>query len=128
MTINIKKIKHNIDNNIENNTVKEWFNVIHSKIDISKAADNTNLNMNLLKLLNKRKHIKVNLWKINKYSKEDDNLIIPGKVLGVGNLDHRLNICAIDFSKSALEQIKNSKSNIIKIDQIINKNNLKIII
>jgi len=127
MKLNVKKKLMSI----ENPTVKEWYNIIEKSID-KKDKDkekNNKTNINLLKLLNKRKHIKVNLWKLNKYSKQDDNLIVPGKVLSVGTIDHKITICAIDFSELALQRLKESDSNIIKIDQAINKTeNIKIII
>lgn len=121
MKLNIKKKLMSI----ENPTVKEWYSTIEKSV----GKKDNKININLLKLLNKRKHIKVNLWKLNKYSKQDDNLIVPGKVLSVGNLDHKITICAIDFSELALQRLKKSDSNIIKIDQAINKTeNIKIII
>ncbi len=125
MKLNIKKKIMSI----ENPTVKEWYITIEKSIDKKDKEKDNKTNINLLKLLNKRKHIKVNLWKLNKYSKQDDNLIVPGKVLSVGNIDHKITICAIDFSELALQRLKKSDSNIIKIDQAINKTgNIKIII
>ena len=44
----------------------------------------------------------VNLYKINKYSEEGDNIIVPGKVLGEGQMDHKINITAMEYSARAL--------------------------
>ena len=53
----------------------------------------------------------VNLNRINRYTKNDDVVIVPGKVLGYGELDHKVTVVAYSFSKSAIEKInKNGKA------------------
>ncbi|MDP7141146.1 MAG: 50S ribosomal protein L18e [Candidatus Woesearchaeota archaeon] len=52
----------------------------------------------------------VNLSKINKYTKEDEVIIVPGKVLGDGVLEHKLTIGAFSYSKSALEKINKAQA------------------
>ena len=47
----------------------------------------------------------VNLYKINKLTKEKDMIVVPGKVLSIGDLDHYVTVAAFAFSKSALEKI-----------------------
>ena len=47
----------------------------------------------------------INLYKINKYTKENETVIVPGKVLSVGELDHNVVIAAFSFSNTALEKI-----------------------
>lgn len=73
----------------------------------------------------------VNLWKINLNSKKDENVLVPGKVLSTGDLDHKVTIIAQSFSKKALEKIKKSGSNAITLEEYIKKNptskNIKII-
>ncbi|MCL4381037.1 MAG: 50S ribosomal protein L18e [Candidatus Marsarchaeota archaeon] len=121
MKIDMKQISKRI----ENPTTLEWFSVIAE----TRQNDRSNkIYENLAKLLNKRNSIKVNLWKLSKHSKDGDCLIVPGKVLGVGSLDHKISVCAIDFSESALEQLRKSSSTVIKIQEAIGKKGLKIII
>lgn len=55
-----------------------------------------------------RKSRIVNLYKIEKYSKEGDIIVVPGKVLGIGSLSHKVTVVALDFSKSALKKINNA--------------------
>lgn len=43
----------------------------------------------------------VNLSRINRYTKEKDLILVPGKVLGAGELDHQLTVAALGFSGSA---------------------------
>ncbi len=58
----------------------------------------------------RRKEINVNLWKINKFTKEGDTIIVPGKVLGNGELGHKVNVAAFAFSKTANEKLGNNVS------------------
>ncbi len=48
----------------------------------------------------------VNLKRINRHTKSGENVIVPGKVLGVGELKHKLTVAAWEFSESALKKIK----------------------
>jgi len=41
----------------------------------------------------------VNMWKLSKYTKDGETVVVPGKVLGDGELDHRINIAAYKFSE-----------------------------
>ena len=66
--------------------------------------------------------VAVNLSTINRYSQKGETLIIPGKVLGTGSLDHSVTIAAFESSEKAREKIKKSKSEILSIKEIIKKN------
>jgi len=66
---------------------------------------------------------KVNLWKINKYSKENDIVIIPGKVLGSGKIDHKVTICGFEFSKKVKDLAnKDENINLITINDLLKQN------
>jgi len=63
----------------------------------------------------------VNLARLNRFTKENETIIVPGKVLGSGNLSHKLTVAAFSFSQSAMDEInKNGKaipiSDLIKQD------------
>jgi large subunit ribosomal protein L18e len=64
----------------------------------------------------------VNLYNINLYAKENEIVIVPGKLLATGDLNKKITIAAFEISKSALEKIKLSGSNVISIYELINKN------
>lgn len=66
----------------------------------------------------------VNLSRINRFTKENEFIVVPGKVLGSGELDHPLTIAAYKFSSSALSKINDSKSKAITINELI-KNEIK---
>lgn len=54
----------------------------------------------------RRKRRCVNISRINRYTKSGDTVVVPGKVLGSGSLDHPVTVAAISFSKTAFEKIK----------------------
>ena len=70
----------------------------------------------------------VNLYKINKYSAEGDNIIVPGKVLGEGQMAHKINITAMEFSARALASLRSSQCRVRKLDEILKEKRLKVII
>ncbi|OJI07290.1 MAG: hypothetical protein BK997_03470 [Candidatus Micrarchaeum sp. ARMAN-1] len=76
----------------------------------------------------KRRRVSVNLYKIDKYTKEGDNVIVPGKVLSIGSLSHKVNIAALEFSGSALERISKAGSSTSTIKEMVSKKNVRIII
>ena len=88
---------------------------------LEEKADESKLVKRVAKDLNKATRIRreVNLSKINRYTKEDEIIIVPGKVLGGGELDHKLTISAFKFSDSALSKIEKSGSKIIPIDELL---------
>jgi len=64
----------------------------------------------------------VNLSKINRYSEKNETLIVPGKILGTGKLDHPVTIAAFSLSEKAKEKIKAVKAKYLTIQELIEKN------
>ena len=60
----------------------------------------------------RRNKRRVNLSKINRYSIKNANILVLGKVLGAGELKHPVKITAFEYSKTAVDKLKNSKSSI----------------
>ncbi len=69
-----------------------------------------------------RKYASVNLSDIEKESKAGDVIVIPGKVLAVGELTKKVKICSLGLSESTKGKIKSSKSEISSIADEIKKN------
>lgn len=61
---------------------------------------------------------KVNIWHINKTTKENEVIVVPGKVLGEGELDHKVNVAAYQFSEGAKTKIENN----MLIEELMDKN------
>lgn len=70
----------------------------------------------------KKKYSSVNLKEIDKKSKEGDTIVVPGKVLASGNLSKKIRICAMNFSESAKEKLKDSKTEGVMLIEEIKKN------
>lgn len=67
----------------------------------------------------RRKRLGVNLWKINKYSKEGDVVVVPDKVLAAGELDHKIVLAAAEISDAARKKIKGE---CMEIGKLLEKN------
>lgn len=73
----------------------------------------------------------VNLNRINKFAKDGESIIVPGKVLGTGDLERKVNVAAFAFSDSCLKKINDAKGKTFTIQEIMKENpsgkNLRII-
>lgn len=69
-----------------------------------------------------RNYSSVNLKKIDDECKEGDTVLVVGKVLGSGGMDKKLRVCALSFSESAREKLKEKKCEIVTILEEIRKN------
>jgi len=65
-----------------------------------------------------RKTRQINLEKLNRYTKENELVIVPGKILGTGILDHKITVASFSATESAKEKLKN---NLISIQELIKK-------
>ena len=70
----------------------------------------------------RRLRFAVNLSKINRYTKPGELVVVPGKVLGAGTLDHPVTVAALGFSEQALEKIRAAGGRAIHILQLIREN------
>ena len=73
----------------------------------------------------KRKGIIVNIDRLDKETEQGDKIIVPGKVLGKGSMQHNLIIAAFSFSQEAIKKLKSSK--LEEISSLINDKDTKII-
>ncbi len=55
-----------------------------------------------------RKRADVNLDKINKYTRNGEIALIPGKVLGKGEINKKIKVAAYNFSKSSKDKLKDN--------------------
>ena len=75
----------------------------------------------------KRRRAAVNIEKISKESKENEVVVVPGKVLGNGKMQHPITIAALFFSAEALRKLKEAKCKIETIEGVLHHKTLKII-
>ncbi|MDI6860017.1 MAG: 50S ribosomal protein L18e [Methanocellales archaeon] len=69
-----------------------------------------------------RNYAEVNVGRINRHAVEGETVLVPGKVLGSGVLDHPVTVAALDFSLSARDKITNVKGKCITIEQLVEVN------
>ncbi len=70
----------------------------------------------------RKNRVKANLYRINKKTRKNDIIVIPGKVLGIGDLDHNLTIACLEYSKSAKKKIEASGSKLMLIEELLEQN------
>lgn len=64
----------------------------------------------------------VNLSRINRFTKENETIVIPGKVLGSGVIDHKVTVAAFSFSDGAVEKLKKQNCSMMTIPELMQKN------
>jgi large subunit ribosomal protein L18e len=89
--------------------------------------------LNVARYLSKvrRQSVAVNLSRINRYTQKSDVVVVPGKILGAGSLDHSITVAAFDASEKAKEKIAAAKAKYLSIPELVETNpkgsNIKII-
>src|SRR5271169_3393583 len=75
--------------------------------------------------------IAVNLSTINRNTKKSDIIIVPGKILGSGTINHAVTIASFGASEKAKEKLEAVKAKYLSIPELLEKNpkgtNVKII-
>lgn len=61
----------------------------------------------------------VNISRLARYTKPNETIVVPGKVLGSGNLPHSIVVAALDFSTGAKEQIAQANGKAITISELL---------
>ena len=113
---------------IEKDQINEWLSELDKAL--ASGAKSKGFIEHLIELssMPRRKRIKVNIRKLDKIVKDGDYIIVPGKVLGVGDTKKKFNIAAIEYSSSATEKLKKGGCNIINIEEALKAKEPKIII
>jgi len=68
-----------------------------------------------------RKRRVVNIYKIEKYAQDNEVVVVPGKVLGTGELTKKVTVAAYNFSDEAYKKIK-ERGNPLSIKELLEKN------
>lgn len=86
-----------------------------TKADIWKAV---------VKRLNKSRNrrIVVNVSRLNRHTLKNELVVVPGKVLGAGEIDHSITVAALAFSQKAKEKIIAVKGVCLSFSELIKKN------
>ncbi|MHA1821894.1 MAG: 50S ribosomal protein L18e [Promethearchaeota archaeon] len=68
-----------------------------------------------------RKRPEINLYRLNKITKDNDIIVVPGKILGSGNIEHPLTIGAWKISALAKEKLTKANCKVLKIEELVEK-------
>lgn len=69
-----------------------------------------------------RNRPEVNLDRIDRNAKKNETVVVPGKVLGSGELSKSLTVAAFSFSGNAKKKIIDAKGKAVTIREIMEKN------
>ena len=70
----------------------------------------------------RRARAEVNLSHLSRYSSEGSTIVVPGKVLGAGKLDHPISVAAFKFSGTARRKIIGAGGKALTIQQLLDQN------
>ena len=70
----------------------------------------------------RRRRPEVNLSKLNRVCKDNETIVVPGKVLSSGILKKPLTVAAASFSLKAIEKIEKSGGKAITIKELLRDN------
>jgi large subunit ribosomal protein L18e len=69
-----------------------------------------------------RRRAEVNIYNIDKHSKEGDTIVVPGKILATGSLGHKVTVAAHSFSAGAADKIRKAGGSCLGIEEIVKTN------
>ncbi len=79
----------------------------------------------------RRRRITVNVSRLNRCTQKRETVVVPGKVLGAGKIDHSVIVAAFAFSEQARSKILKAKGKCLSILDLMKKNpkgtNVKIV-
>ncbi len=67
----------------------------------------------------KRQRTSINLGRLNRYTAQKEAVVVPGKVLGAGKLEHPLVVAAFAFSEEARRKIAHAKGKCLTIPELV---------
>lgn len=104
MNLNIKKLIVSLEKQSKKEKVKVWA-YLAEKIAMPK-----------------RKRVAVNIDKIERLSKKDEVVIVPGKLLSKGLLTKPLKVASLNASRNAVSKITDAKGEYLSIEELMKKN------
>lgn len=64
----------------------------------------------------------VNVSRIARYVKKGETIVVPGKVLGAGDIDFSVTVGAFKFSKQARDKIESAGGHVLDLSNLAKKN------
>lgn len=88
-------------------------------VAVEKSASDSRFWKSVEKILSRprSRRVEVNLDKITRLTKPGDRIVVPGKVLGRGSIQHSVTVAALSFSSAALSKLKAAGCTVMRIDE-----------
>jgi len=61
----------------------------------------------------------INVGQIDKFVKDNDVIVVPGKVLGTGNIAHKITLCSFSMSTTSAKKVLQSGGKILSFSELI---------
>lgn len=69
-----------------------------------------------------RQRREVNVYKIEQQARPGETILVPGKVLSVGELKKPVQVAALQFSTGARQKILQAKGKVLSISELLQQN------
>jgi large subunit ribosomal protein L18e len=67
----------------------------------------------------RRSYVAVNISKINRHTKSNDTVLVAGKVLASGDIEHSVTVAALNFSSQAMSKIQKAGGKCLAIEKLV---------
>lgn len=64
----------------------------------------------------------VNVYKIDKLAREGETVVVPGKVLSLGDISKKVDVAAFNFSTEARKKIEEANGKTLSIKELFQQN------
>ena len=100
------------------------FQIQHLLEELQPKVKDSNFWRRVVKDLKKpsRQKRTVNVYKINKCAREGEIILVPGKVLSVGDITKKVNVAAMNFSTEARRKIEEANGKTMSIKELLQSN------
>ncbi len=86
------------------NKVKIWYDIAE---DLSRS---------------RRRRITVNISHLSRHTEKNENVVVPGKILGAGGIDHPITVTAFAFSGKGKSKIEAARGKCLTFSDLAKKN------
>ncbi len=88
-------------------------------LSVRKEAGDSRFWRSVEKLLSRSRSrmAEVNVGKIARLTGQGDRVVVPGKVLGKGEINHSVTVAALSFSSAALTKLRSAGCTVMRLDE-----------
>lgn len=93
------------------------------KLKIAGKSNEANIWLAVAKVLNRSRsrRVEVNIERLARYTKDNDKVIVAGKVLAKGSIEHKIELATFAISETAAKKIIDAGGIILTLEDMVNK-------